>query len=44
MTTVIALATLLPDRASTSDIDSVYEWLDNDAGLPYGHFGPRCNI
>ena len=35
-TRVIALATLLPDWATTSDINSVSKWLDDDAVLPYG--------
>jgi hypothetical protein len=39
-TTAIALATLLPDWASTSDINSIYKWLDDDAVLPYGDSAP----
>jgi len=35
-TTAIALATLIPDWVSTSDINSVYKWLRDDAVLPYG--------
>ena len=35
-TTAIALATLIPDWVSTSDISSVYKWLRDDAVLPYG--------
>ena len=38
--TAIALATLLPDWVSTSDINSVYKWLDDDAVLPYGDSAP----
>ncbi len=39
-TTAIALASLLPDWASTSDIISVYKWLDDDPVLPYGDSAP----
>lgn len=39
-TTATALAPLLPDWASTSDINSVYKWLDDDAVLPYGESAP----
>ena len=39
-TTAIALAALIPDWASTSDINSVYKWLDDDAILPYGDSAP----
>ena len=35
-TTAIALATLIPDWASTADINGVYKWLDDDAVLPMG--------
>jgi len=39
-TTEIALATLLPDWASTSDINSVCKWLDDDAVLSHGDSAP----
>ena len=38
--TAIALATPLPDWASTSDINSVHEWLHDEAVLSYGHSVP----
>ena len=38
--TAIALATLLPDWASTSDINSVHKWLHDEAVLSYGYFVP----
>ncbi len=39
-TTATALATPLFDWASTSDINNVYKWLDDDAVLPYGDSAP----
>jgi hypothetical protein len=39
-TTAIALATLLPDWASTSDINSVHKWLHDEAVLSYEHSVP----
>lgn len=36
-TTAIALATLRPDWASTSDINGVHEWLHDEAVLSYGY-------
>ena len=39
-TTAIALATLIPDWASTSDINSVYQWLGDDVVLPNRGFAP----
>jgi hypothetical protein len=43
-TTAIALATLLADRASTTDIDRGNAWLDDDAVRPYGDSGPRSKL
>ena len=39
-TAATALATPLFDWASTSDINSVYKWLGDDAVLPYGNSAP----
>jgi hypothetical protein len=39
-TTATALATPLFDWASTSDINSVYKWLGDDAVLAYGNSAP----
>ncbi len=39
-TTATALATPLSDWASTSDINSVYKWLGDDAVPPYGNYAP----
>ena len=39
-TTAIALTILLPDWASTSDINNVYKWLDDDVVFPYGDSAP----
>ena len=37
-TAAIALATLLPDWASNSDMNIVHKWLDAAAVLPCGEF------
>jgi len=39
-TTAIALATLLPGWASTSEISGVFKRLDDEAVLPYGDTAP----
>jgi hypothetical protein len=39
-TTAIALVPLLPDWVPTSDINSVYECLGDDAVPPYGNHAP----